>query len=749
MNAKDRIFNGLKKLADLRPKINRLSLLTISALLIILFIAFTIRLFPIRWEIDPTTGKTNLLLSEFDPYFQYRFTEYMVKNGFLSWVWPNQWVDYQRWYPYGINVARAAYPGLPLTAAFLYRTLSFLGVNMDLMSFCAIFPALMGMLASLAIYFLGKDIGGEAVGLLAALLLALSPSYIQRTSLGFFDDETIGILSLIVFAFLFLRAIDENRPLESGIKYALCAGAVLGYFCAGWGAAYYPIGLFTLFVFALIITNRYTRRLLIAYSMTFGLGLFIAVNVPKLSVNYLFTSAILPVAGVFVLLCLMEVVKNAPSEKGKVLAVTLLIALLVGGFLALWRLGYMEGVAGKFISVINPFARESSPLIESVAEHRISSWGSIYYELGVGIFFFAAGLFFAVRNLNNRNLFLLLFSLTSLYFACSMVRLFVLFAPAFSLLAALGIVGLLRPFVTLLREPQRAVVKKKFGLGHVSKEFSGTAVFLIFILLTTNLAFPSPKVYSQIVAPTTISGGSLSIVPQQPVQEWINMLKWMRDNLDASTVVCAWWDYGYWLTVLGNVTSLADNATVNSTQIQNIGFIFMANETQALNMLKLYDAKYILVYVTIDSNGNWANAGGDEGKWMWMASISGQGKDRLVRGGFIFADEMWSDNLDEVRAIFGNYTLGTNWIDANHNGQVDSGDNFTASPRGQNSTIYKLMTYAVERWKQEQKGGSAPAIQLNYFREAYIAGLDNDGTKYGGVVPLVCLYKVEYPQGTK
>jgi asparagine N-glycosylation enzyme membrane subunit Stt3 len=86
LSKKERIINGIKSLGKLRPKVSHSSIMTISALALILFIAFTIRLFPMRWEIDPTTGKSNLLLSEFDPYFQYRFTEYIVNNGFISWA---------------------------------------------------------------------------------------------------------------------------------------------------------------------------------------------------------------------------------------------------------------------------------------------------------------------------------------------------------------------------------------------------------------------------------------------------------------------------------------------------------------------------------------------------------------------------------------------------------------------------------------------------------------------------------------
>lgn len=737
---KENFLNTLKNIGKIRPKTGHTSILTSTALMLILLIAFGIRLFPMRWEIDPTTGKSNLLLSEFDPYFQYRFTKYIVDNGFLAWLW---WNDTQRWYPQGFEVAKKAYPGLPLTAAFIYKIISALGVGIDLMSFCSLFPAIMGMLACLAIYFLGKDIGGRPVGLLAALFLALHPSYIQRTSLGFFDDETVGILSLIAFAFLFLRAIEEDRPIRSTIKYALASGAILGYFCASWGAAFYPIGLTALFVFILLVMRRYTQRLLLVYSVTFGLGLFIAINVPYLTPNYLTSTAVVAVAGVFSLLVLAEILNAMPTQRWKIITVLIFLALIVGGFAFLWQRGLVQSLTGKFLSVVNPFTRAESPLYESVAEHRISAWGTLYYDLGIGIIFFIIGLFFACGNFNNRNVFLLVFGLTSLYFACSMVRLLVLMAPAHSLLVGVGVNGLLKPFATLIKEPPKISVKKKFGPVYVGKEFSGAAIFMIFLILMTSVAFPMPRVYRQVYTPTTISSGSLSLIPDRPVQEWIDMLYWTRTRLNATTVVCSWWDYGYWLTIMGNVTTLADNATVNGTQIQNIGFTFMANETQAIKMLKRYNAEYILVYTTIRTDGSWAGAGGDEGKWIWMAAISGKARDRFISQGLISEGEMWTSDLEEVRQRFGNYTLGWHFLgDKNNNNRVDSDE--LQPTQGQNSTIYKLMRYAAERWLQERGQLTTLSIRLQYFSEAYIAGLNN-AQGYGGIVPLVCLYKINYP----
>jgi dolichyl-diphosphooligosaccharide--protein glycosyltransferase len=737
--SKESIVNGVKSSGKLRVKVSHSSLMTFSALTLILFVAFTIRILPIRWEIQ--TGAIHL--SEFDPYYWYSLARYMVTNGIISPYWPTQWIDHQRWYPDGINMA-GSIPGVPMTEVFFYSIASALGINIDLMSVCALEPVIMGTLACLVMYFLGKDFGGQTVGLLSALFLALSPSYISRTALGFADDETVGIFALLLAAFMFLRAIERERPLSSTVKYSLVSAVALGYFIAGWGGAYYGIGLLILFALVAVLLKRYTPRLLLSYSITFGFGLFIAINIPYLSIRYLTAGVILPVAGMFVVLCFSEIVPNLKSAKSKTTFVVLLLVLLIGGFVILWQMGYMESVGGKFISVVDPLARAASPLIESVAEHHINAWSSVYYDLGIMIVFSALGIYFLLRDLNDRNLFLLTFGLTSLYFAFSMARLLILFAPAFSLLASLGVMGLLKPFVTLLREPSKIISKKKYGLAQVGKEFSGTAVFLIFLLLMTNFAFSPqssgvPKVYEQSYTPISITAGSLPIAPSQPVKEWLDMCKYLNDLGDSRTVVCSWWDYGYWLAILGNVTSLADNATINGTQIENIGFIFMANETQSLQMLKRYNAKYILVFTTLGFRQATSSTGastyqtvwagyGDEGKWTWMARISGKASQRFIndKNLTLDANSAWTDETK-----FGGYTNGT-WV---------------WNDQGGNSTIYKLMSWGKQRWC-DQNGVSpdVAGVKPQNFTEAYFAGLHLSASEsYGGIIPLVCLYKIDYP----
>ena len=163
----------------------------------------------------------------------------MTQDGLLSPYLENNgqgWINYQQWYPDGLDMSKSL-PTLPMTATVLFSVISWLGINVDLMAFCSIFPVIFGTISCLLIYFVGKEMGGKAVGLLAALFLALTPSFLARTALGFFDTEVLGIVGLLSFVLLFLRAIDENRSLRSSVLHSAGASIAMAYFIGAWGAA--------------------------------------------------------------------------------------------------------------------------------------------------------------------------------------------------------------------------------------------------------------------------------------------------------------------------------------------------------------------------------------------------------------------------------------------------------------------------------------------------------------------------------
>ena len=718
--SREKMKNAFKKVWEIRPKISHETLLTFSSLLIIFIIAFVVRLLPIRWGMS---------LSEFDPFFQYRFTEHILDRGFLSW---QPWYDMKRWYPLRVDITKKAHPGLPLTAATLYTILSFLGVSVSLKDFCIIFPAVFGAITCIALYFLGKEIAGKNVGLLSALVLALNPTYITRTSLGFFDDETVGLLAIIILFTFYLRAVDDEKPIEHFLLYGVLSGLTLGYICASWGASYYPIGLITLFSFVLLLLRKFNERLLLAYSLMFGIGISIAVHVPKLGLNYLTTWPILVVAGTFLLLCLNEIMVMTKTTKWKVIYFIIFIALIALNFAGLHFLGYMRGIAGKFISVINPFAREGSAIVMSVQEHRMTSWSTLYYEYGIILVFFVAGFFFAAGNLTKKNIFLILFGVTTLYFSSSMVRLLVLSTPAVGILAGMGLTGVLKPFITLIKG-HRILPRRKGFEGIIGKEFGALPIFLCFILLIGNFAFPFPRVYRHAYTPTTLLAGSMPIRLAEPVTEWKDALTWISINLPEDAVIFSWWDYGYWITVEGNRTSVADNATFNTTHIAIIGRVFVENETNALEILKTMRRKdspppnYILVFTTVvmsaAHNYSYANWG-DMGKWIWMLRIAESNK--------------------RVQEAYGPINL-SDYIDERNQPVPDS--------KFYDSLIYKLMEHARYYVVNELYKMNAPLIDpaegSTFFNEHFKLIYPNEAHKpkyesYGGVAPIIAIYKIEY-----
>ncbi|MCW4034338.1 MAG: hypothetical protein NWF03_03130 [Candidatus Bathyarchaeota archaeon] len=731
--------NALTAVGALRSKLSHSSLMHIAILMLILVIAATIRLLPLQWGVQ---------LSEFDPHVHYRLTKYMVDNGFFAWT---SWTDTMSWYPGGQNIAGAIYPGLAASAAFLYQIANALNLAPGpilsselyhpltadpVFNFCVFFPVIMATFTVLVMYFVAKDIGGKKVGLFAALFLALSSPFISRTSLGFFDDESVGILGILLFVFFFLRSIDPERSTKSTLAYSVAGGLSLGYLFASWGAARYPLGVTLIFVLAMIVLRRYSTKLLISYGTTFAVSLLIAINVPKLGVGFLVEPTVLAVAGMFLVLGTVEFSRRIADSKNKMMFVVGFLALIVVLFVAMSALGVVGELGQKFISVIFPGERIGTggahQLIQSVQEHQAATWASFYYDLGIGFFFVPLGLFFAVQNPTNRNIFITIFGLTSIYFADSFTRLSLIMAPAASILWALALVQVVKPFITILREDNNKAPRRKMRFRpRVGKEFSAGFIILLFVLMSVTFVLPGAemadsgstdsRVINRANSPTTIAASGLPFRMQIP--DWLNMLNYMRTNLDSDTVVASWWDYGYWITAVGNKTTLIDNGTTNSTQIGVVGAMFMSNETEALKMLEDYDVTHVLVFTTFgktsSSNTIYDSGYGDEGKWRWMARIA---------------------ELDDME--FGNRTLGQDWFDTNDDGSV-SDDELIDNELGQSTVLYKLMHYA-----RDMAANGDTVVELEHFAEEYFSqqpgAIGWYTTSDGYFGEMVALYEVIY-----
>lgn len=82
--------------------------------------------------------------------------------------------------------------------------------------------------------------------------------------------------------------------------------------------------------------------------------------------------------------------------------------------------GKISPWTGRFYSLLDPsYAKNHIPIIASVSEHQPTSWSSFYFDLQILVFLFPAGLYFCFSKLSDANIFLVLYGVTSIYFAVS------------------------------------------------------------------------------------------------------------------------------------------------------------------------------------------------------------------------------------------------------------------------------------------------------------------------------------------
>ena len=326
--------------------ISRGRLLEVLVLSLMFVVALAVRLLPLRF---------GFYLSEFDPYLQWRMSEYIVKNGFLAWF---SWHDTMSWYPWGMTMAQGNLYGVAFSVAAVYVFLRAIGVNTTVFEVAVLFPVVAGALTSLASYFLGKDLWGRGAGLLAALFMALNPSNISRTTLGFLRHEPLGILLMILVFLFFLRANQKGRGMRGTIGYSVLAGLSLFYLTAAWAASYYPMDLIVLYVAALVVAGRYTRQLLLSYSVTYGAFLFLApLAIPKMGFGSLTSLTFLGHPGrPYSSACARSGWYDFPLGGRPCLrAHCCLSSPRCGLAYALVTLKIMGLPSGKFLSTLNPF----------------------------------------------------------------------------------------------------------------------------------------------------------------------------------------------------------------------------------------------------------------------------------------------------------------------------------------------------------------------------------------------------------
>lgn len=594
------------------------SLLILLCLLGILALGLGVRLQPLKYGV---------YLYEYDPYFMLYTTKYLVDNGLLSWFDLTRDSVKNFWYPTGRDVYSTEYPGVPMIGCIVYNLVKpfFPQFSEDelILLIADVLPPIFGLISILGAFLIGLELRDWRTGLLAAFFTSISPAAIDRTIAGFYTKLGFGVAFYTLSLYFLVRSLKRRS-----IKTSILSGVFLGLIGLTWGGISFAVLSYSLILAVLVLLNLNSRETTYSFTAVFAIGLLICFLVPKLGLNFTLKGVGLLAVATLILAYIDLYLRRLKVEDYKrVIGLTVLVLSSIVGFLTAATLGVVN-IPQRQLSIIFPWIRSENVIFVSVAEHHPPSWDYLITTLSIPFLLTPLGVYLLFRERKSYEISVVLPSIGALYGASSAAYLMNLAGPLTSIL---GSVGLAKVLESMARELSKSEVKtRKRGKG-VVRVRSGYVLgaIVVLLVLTATLTPTTVKAGDQI--PSILASG----LPYKIINRaWLKALDYIRNNVPEDAVIVTWWDYGYWVTVVGNRTSLADNATINGTQISYLARALVSDEnTSAKIMVRDLktppNATYVLVYDAFQlvSSGNASYllllSAGDVPKSYWMVRIGG------------------------------------------------------------------------------------------------------------------------------
>ena len=558
-------------------------------------------------------------LNEFDPFFNFRATEYIVENGFSEYF---KWHDDKSWYPNGRDISATSQIMLHSTTAISYQM--FAG-NSSLYDFTILFPAIIGSLTVIVIFALVRLFAGTTAGLFASLLFAVSLPIILRGTMGWFKSEPLGIFYGLLGLYLFLSAIKSENKKVAASKI-IFGGIVMAFGMASWGGNQFfliPIGLFIL---ALPFVRKDHKFLLWGIPLFVGIFLLISGSFERPGLNFVFGlggfSLILPTIFLISSIFVQKISRDETKIRNSLFL--LISIIIIGSFLIIINdeSNLLPLPSFRYLNALNPFLTAVDPLVDSISEHSGVSTDLSFLLHSIWMIFAGLGVWFILSKKisqtfvkNDMKIFVLIFGIIGVYLSSTFVRLEVFASISLIILSSIAL--------SILTQN---IFKIKFsGIKNYSFKISYVGIILFLFILP--LVFPENNNWISYgdSPPTILTGGT----NYPPTNDWLATLEWIKLNTPENAVIASWWDYGYWITTLSDRITIVDNATLSTTQIQKMAKMLLSTPNESWNMLKEMNADYVLVFLTaqkiddnIDEKFYVLGRGGDETKFFWFTQIA-------------------------------------------------------------------------------------------------------------------------------
>jgi len=548
-------------------------LLIIGILVLSFSLSFMIRAQPLEHGFE---------LSEFDPFFNYRATQFMVENGLPAYL---EWHDDLSWHPYGRDISATSQVMLHTTTTMLYQTF---GIGSSLYDFTIWFPVVIGSLTTFVVFAIVRTIGGTTAGLFASLFFAISPIIIMRGSIGWFKSEPLGLFYGLLAVYLLLSAIKSDKGKVSVAKI-VGGGILLAFGLASWGGVQFfilPIGLFFLALPFMRKDSKFIIWTSVIFTFVFILvtvlfELMKAVGLPIETGGFTFISSL---NGFFLIGCTAfligcVIIRRILGKNQLRNGIALLGGAIIAG-IAISSSGIISLPAFRYLNAANPFLITTDMLTDSVSEHATTTTDISFFFFSIFMVFAGIGAWLLFQKKVNRSLkikgemaaFALIIGFLGIYFSSAFVRLEVFGSISVIILSSIGISILISKILKEEHKPTSAVTKISF-------------LAIIVALLMVPMVYPEKLNWANnnVGVPIVIlnSGSTFNV----STNDWPDAMQWLRENTPEDAVIASWWDYGYWISTLGERKTLADNATLLDWQIKKIAMAYMSTPEDAWKIL--------------------------------------------------------------------------------------------------------------------------------------------------------------------
>ena len=613
-------------------------------LLIILVISLS---FSTSFLIRTLPGSNGWELNEFDPFFNYRATDYLLKNGLIQYL---DWNDELSWYPTGRDISSNSQVMLHITTASAFSIFNF---GMSLYEFTIIFPVIVGSLTTIVIFALTRVISNTTAGLFASLLFSISLPILVRGSLGWFKSEPLGLFLGILGTYLFLSAVKDISRKKSYVKFGI-SGIILLLGISAWGGNQFFIFPISLLIFCLPFLKKDNRNL------KFGIIIFTTCFIsfsafferPGLNFFSEIGGFLIILPSIFQFICFqVQKFSNQTRQTKNSLIILFIMLVIIGIIFSLnEQINFIDFPTHRYLNSVFPLLTTTDPLTDSVSEHATLTLQQSFQFHSILMIFAAMGVWLIFEK-NNKKIFtnimmkvyLLILSFFGLYISSAFMRLEVFGALAIIILSSIGLVGLIK-----------IITDKSLSGKNQLRNYSlmiGVMIILfipLFLPTTTNVLAVGEN-----LVPTILNGGSNYQVSKN---DWIDSLEWIKNNTPENSVIASWWDYGYWIQSLADRKTLVDNSTLIDSRIKKIANSFFENPNDAWLTLRTdLGADYFLVFITGEKLPYVTNeekslyilgGGGDESKKYWFTKISKYNTyDFLYQDNFSGTDKFWNDTF--------------------------------------------------------------------------------------------------------